>query len=206
MKSSIINNAPSRLIAALATLTLVLPLAAQEVKPAKPKMLTREEHMLLSITGTIQDIDYAKREVTLKGPMGKTETFAVDEKVKRLNEAKVGDAVTIDYYVGMVAELRKPTPEEEKRPISILEAGGKAGTNSAPSAAGMRSLKAVCTIEGLDRPTQTVTVKGPAGRYWTARVADPSRLEQARIGETVVITLTEAAAVSLKKAEKKHAE
>jgi hypothetical protein len=37
-------------------------------------------------------------------------------------------------------------------------------------------------------------------------VADPSRLEQARIGETVVITLTEAAAVSLKKAEKKHAE
>jgi len=206
MKSSIINNAPSRLIAALATLTLVLPLAAQEVKPAKPKMLTREEHMLLSITGTIQDIDYAKREVTLKGPMGKTETFAVDEKVKRLNEAKVGDAVTIDYYVGMVAELRKPTPEEEKRPISILEAGGKAGTNSAPAAAGMRSLKAVCTIEGLDRPTQTVTVKGPAGRYWTARVADPSRLEQARIGETVVITLTEAAAVSLKKADKKRAE
>ena len=205
MKSSITTKAP-RLLAALASLTLALPLVAQEVKPAKQKMLTREEHMLLSVTGTIQDIDYAKREVTLKGPMGKTETFSVDEKVKRLNEAKVGDAVTIDYYIGFAAELRKPTAEEEKSPLTILEAGGKAGTHSAPAAAGMRSLKAVCTIEGLDRPTQTVTVKGPAGRYWTAKVADPSRLEQARIGETVVITLTEAAAVSLKKAEKKHGE
>ena len=206
MKSFLINKAPNQLLSVLAALTLALPLAAQEVKPAKPKMLGREEHMLLSVTGTIQDIDYAKREVTLKGPMGRTETFSVDEKVKRLNEAKVGDAVTIDYYVGMVAELRKPTAEEEKSPLTVIEAGGKAGTNSAPAAGGLRSLKAVCTIEGLDRPTQTVTVKGPAGHYWTAKVADPSRLEQARIGETVVITLTEAAAVSLKKAEKKRTE
>ena len=56
------------------------------------------------------------------------------------------------------------------------------------------------TIEGLDRPTQTVTVKGPRGKYFVARVADPSRLEQVHIGETIVLTFTEAAAISLKPA------
>jgi hypothetical protein len=67
----------------------------------------------------------------------------------------------------------------------------------------LRRFKVVTTIEGLDRPTQTVTVKGPRGNYLTARVADPSRLTQVRIGENIVITYTEALAISLEKAQKK---
>ena len=67
-------------------------------------------------------------------------------------------------------------------------------------ASDVRRIRAVVTIEGLDRPAQTVTVKGPRGKYFVARVADPSRLEQVRIGETIVMTFTEATAVSLKPA------
>jgi hypothetical protein len=37
-------------------------------------------------------------------------------------------------------------------------------------------------------------------------VADPSRLTQARIGETIVITYTEALAISLEKLSKKRAD
>ena len=62
------------------------------------------------------------------------------------------------------------------------------------------------TIEGLDRPTQTITVKGPRGNYLTARVADPSNLTQMRIGENIVVTYTEALAISLEKSEKKNVE
>ena len=62
------------------------------------------------------------------------------------------------------------------------------------------------TIEGLDRPTQTVTVKGPRGNYLTARVANPANLTKMRIGENIVVTLTEAVAISLEKAEKKSSE
>jgi hypothetical protein len=57
----------------------------------------------------------------------------------------------------------------------------------------------------LDRPTQTVTVKGPLGNYVTARVLDSSRLTEVRIGQTIVVTYTEALAVSLEKASKKNA-
>jgi hypothetical protein len=160
----------------------------------------------VSLTASVEAIDYTNREVTLKGPLGNEVTFTVDKRVKRLDEVKVGDQVRADYYVSVAAELRKPTPDEEKNPLVVLDAAGKAPPGASPAAGGLRRFKVVTTIEGLDRPTQTVTVKGPRGKYLTARVADPSRLTQARIGEHIVITYTEALAISLDKAEKKTSE
>jgi hypothetical protein len=184
-------------IGALTVLALSLPAMGAE----NHGTLGRQDQILLTATGTITDIDYTNREVTIKGPQGRVETLVVGQEVKRLDEAKVGDKVTLDYYLGFDAELRKPTSDEKKHPLQVLEAAGKAAKDESPAAGGLRRIKAVVTIEGLDRPTQTVTVKGPLGRYFVARVADPSRLEKAHIGDTVVITFTEAAAVSLNKAE-----
>jgi hypothetical protein len=119
---------------------------------------------------------------------------------------KVGDLVRADYYVSIAADIRKPTAEERKHPLVVLDAAGKAPLTAAPAARGLRRFKAVTTIEGLDRPTQTVTLKGPRGNYLTARVADPSRLTKVHIGDTVIVTYTEALAISLEKAEKKSSD
>jgi hypothetical protein len=175
--------------------------AADAAQPAAQRAAapSREEELLLSITGTIVDIDHAKRDVTLKGPFGNVETFSVGPQVKRLNEAQVGDNVRLDYYVGVVAELRKPTPEEASSPLMMLEDTGRAPSSTAPAGAEVRRLKAVCTIEAMNRPARTITVKGPRGRHYTARVADPANLTQMRIGDTIVVSLTEAAVVSLEK-------
>jgi hypothetical protein len=160
--------------------------------------------VLVTITASVQAINPETREVTLKGPLGNEVTFTVDQQVKRLNEVKVGDLVEADYYVSFAAELRKPTAEEVKEPIVLLGAVGKAPPGTSPAAGGLRQFKVVTTIEGLDRPTRTITVKGPRGNYFTARVAEPSRLTQMRIGENIVLTYTEALAISLEKVEKKR--
>jgi hypothetical protein len=159
---------------------------------------TRKDSVLVSVKATVTAIDQKTREVTLKGPLGNSVTFTAGPEIKRLGEVQVGDSVSADYYVSVVAELRKPTAEEMQKPLTILESTGRA-IEGAPSGSNVRRIEAVTTIEGLDRPTQTITVKGPRGRYLTARVADPSRLEQLRIGQTIVITYTEAIAVSLEK-------
>ena len=106
----------------------------------------------------------------------------------------------MDYYVGFNAEVRKPTAEEQQNPLVVMEAAGRAGPDEAPAAHVMRQIRAVVTIEGLDRAAQTVTVKGPRGKYFVARVADPSRLERVHIGETILMNFTEATAISLKPA------
>ncbi len=174
---------------------------AQETPAAKPTVLSRNETVILNYTGTITDVDYPNREVTLKDPKGRIETFEVVNSVQRFNEAKVGDKVSVDYYLGFNAQIRKPSAEEEQNPLVVLEATGRAGPNETPTGTDQRQIRAVVTIEGLDRAKQTVTVKGPRGKYFVARVADPSRLDQVRIGDTIVLTFTEAAAISLKPAE-----
>jgi Cu/Ag efflux protein CusF len=175
-------------------------------QPAAAAPLSREAAVLVTVTATVEAIDQKTREVTLKGQLGNTVTFTVDPAVKRLNEVKVGDVVRSDYYISFAAELRKPTSEEEKHPLVVLDAAGKAPPGASPAAGSLRRFKVVTTIEGLDRPTQTVTVKGPRGNYLTARVADPSNLTKMRIGETIVVVYTEALAISVEKAEPKHAD
>jgi len=175
-----------------------------ESQPNAP--MFREDALLVSITASVQSIDRTNREVTLKGPLGNEVTFTVDKQVKRFEEISVGDLVEADYYVSLAAEVRKPTAEEKKNPFVLLDVGGKAPPGTAPAAGGLRRFRVVTTIEGLDRPTRTVTVKGPRGNYLTARVIDPDRLTKVRIGDNVVVTYTEALAISLAKAQKKAPE
>jgi len=177
--------------------------SADKQSPAGGTRLSREDSVLVTVTASIENVDLPNREVTLKGPLNNMVTFTVDQRVKRLNEFKVGDLVRADYYVSFAAELRKPTAEEEKTPFVLLDTAGKAPPQSAPAVGGLRRFKVVTTVEGLDRPTKTITLKGPRNNYVTARVDDPSRLTQIRIGDNIVVTYTEALAISLEKAEKK---
>lgn len=187
---------------AVSTLSVVYVGHAAEEASAASAPLKVEE--LTTVTARVESVELAKREITLKGPLGNTSTYIVDPAVKRLGEVKVGDRIQLDYYISMAAEIRKPTPEEEKQPLTIVDAGGKAEGDAAPAVGGLRTIKVVATVEGLDRPTQTVTLKGPQGNYRTVRVADPAVLTGLTLGQKVVVTCTEAVAVSLEKAEKRE--
>ena len=203
------NNKTSNMKSLIAYTTLGALLLAgncgllSAAEPSAGKPLSVSETVLVSVTASVEAIDYTNREVVLKGPLGNEVTFTVDQRVKRLGEVKVGDLVQADYYVSAAAELRKPTAEETANPLVVLGATAKAPPGTSPAAGGLRQFKAVTTVEGLDRPSQTITVKGPRGNYLTARVAEPSRLTQMRIGDTIVVTYTEALAVSVEKAQKK---
>jgi hypothetical protein len=191
---------PSRLDKVRIGETIVMTFTQAIAVSLKPDVMTRNDFVLLTYTGTITDIDYPNREMTLKGSDGHFQTFFVGKEVQRFNEAKVGDKVSMDYYLGVSAEVRKPTAEEEQNPLVVLDTAGRAGPEAAPAGYEMRRIRAVVTIESLDRKAQTLTVKGPRGRYFTTRVADPSRFERVRIGDTILMTFIEASVVSLKPA------
>lgn len=159
---------------------------------------TKKETVYSTVTATVEDIDQATREVTLKTSLGNTVTFTAGPKIKRLNEVKVGDTVTATYYMSFAAELREPTAEEKKKPLTILTTTARAKDGD-PTGGTSQQIKAVTIIEGIDRSTSTITVKGPRGRYVTARVEQPSVLEKMKLGDTIVITYTEAIGLSLEK-------
>ena len=158
---------------------------------------------LLTVTATVESIDVANREVTLKGPEGNLVTLNVGEKVQRLNEVKKGDQVIVEYYIGIAGELRPPTDEEKAQPYVVLEDEARTPKGDAPAGAVARTVRVVATVVGLDLPSQTATLKGPKGRYLTVHVDDPAKIKSAKIGDTVVVVATEGLAVTLVKAQAK---
>jgi len=161
--------------------------------------LKRHDAEHVSLSGVVEAIDQASRSVTVRGAKGKRVDFIVSEDVKRLNEIKVGDTVRAEYIASMVAELREPTAEEKAKPVSLVVADNRAPSGSTPAGAIGAQVRAVTTVEVLDRLNQTVTVKGPAGGTKTVDVKDPARLMQLRLGDTIVLTYTEAVALAVEK-------
>jgi len=195
------KNSSSLFLGAVLGATLALSAPAQETKSDAPKALSTERAILATVTAKVEAIDQAKREVTLKGPLGNVVTFVVDERVKRLNEFKVGDDVTADYYVSLAGELRAPTKEERKKPITFVAGAARAPKDASPAGGALRAIKVVATVEGLDLPTRSVTLKGPMGNFITVRAASVDNMKKLRLGDTIVVTYTEALAISLQKTQ-----
>jgi hypothetical protein len=184
--------------AALVLLTSLQLLGAEDSLHGE---MTAEDHMLLTVTAKVDAIDREKRELTLRSPSGEVSTVTVDEAVKRLDDINKGDEVNVKYYLSMLAELREPTAEEKKNPILISAGQTKAPKTAPPAVKSLRLIRAVATVEGLQRPTRLVTLKGPRGKYLTVKADDVKRMEKLHVGDTIVITFTEALAVAVEKAK-----
>ena len=195
------NHFTRNLHTVILAIALAVSAAAFGTRLSAAEPLSAEESILVSATATVQAIDHAKREVTLKGPLGNVITFTVDKRVKRLGEVKVGDEIAADYYVSLAGELRAPTEEEKQNPVVILEAAARAPKGTEPAGGALHQIKVVTTVQGLDLPTQSVTLQGqgPMGYTATIRAKSVDNLKKLRLGDTIVVTYTEALAISLEK-------
>ena len=169
------------------------------VGAAQAEAPSREDVTLVTVTEVVEAINHETREVTLRGPTGSLKQMKVGDNVKRLDEVKVGDAVTVDFFLSVAYELREPTDAEKQEPYVELDQAVKANAEQLPGGAVLKQVRALCTIEGLDRVTETVTLKGPRGNYGLVAIKDPANLPKLRIGQSVVVTYTEALAISLEK-------
>ena len=161
----------------------------------------REITGIATFTATVQSVDLEKRELTLGDQDSAGITFAVDKQVKRLDEIRPGDKIRLDYYISLVSEIREPTEDEKNAPLTVLENMAKAPADTSPAGGGLRQMRALVTIKDIDLESNLVTIKGPMGRYLTLKPLYPERLKLVKVGDTVIVTYTEALAVSVEKVE-----
>ncbi len=188
------NNYVTMLI--LALFLSVFQGNAQVNQGEKP---SKEKWNLVAAQGRVMEIDKTEREVTVMGPKGNLVTITVGDEVKRFDEITVDDVISFEYYTYVLAEFRQPTPEELETPLVLIAEGGKAPEGMDPAAALGAVVKAVVTVEVINRPEMIVTVKGPRGNYVSIEVEDVSMLEQLNAGEVVILTYAEAMVLSLEK-------
>lgn len=150
---------------------------------------------------TVEAVDQSTRMVTLKGPKGNSVTFKASDEVRNLAQVKAGDEVKFAYYESIAVRVLK---QGEAFPTaSETEAMARAKKGEMPGAVVAKEVTANVTITAIDKKAKTATLKGEDGKSVTVNPLRPEKLDEVKVGDRLVITYTEAVAVSVEKAEKK---
>ena len=182
---------------ALIALTFITTnIFGQEKQDSLP---TKAKWDLVAMQGTVTAIAKETREITLMGPDGDLVTIVASEEVERFDEIAVGDVLTFEYWNFMKAEFREPTAGEIAQPLVVITEAGKAPEGMDPGAKVGAVVRAVVTIEVLNRPYMTATVQGPGGNYMTIQMEDRALIEKLHIGQVFILTYAEAITISLEK-------
>jgi hypothetical protein len=155
----------------------------------------KSQSEMATTTVTIVAIDQTNRIVTVKATDGHTESVYAGPDVKRFNELKVGDRVTVRYHESVVFAVRKPGD-----PAPASQGGDPKVTRNAgpkPGATVSRQMTATVTIQAIDLSVPSVTIKGQDGAISSFKVEDKKNLEGFKVGDQVQITYTQAYAVSV---------
>jgi hypothetical protein len=163
--------------------------------PPAPTPMNISETVELS--AVVSKIDVPKRKLTLRGEAGDEVTIDVDPAVRNLPQVKVGDKVVARYYEGLVADLRKPT-DPASAAVEVADAVAQPGQR--PGASVGTRLTIPVTITAVDTTTNVVSFYGESREVRSLAVVRPEAkafIKQLKPGDQVVVTYTEALAVSV---------
>lgn len=152
----------------------------------------------ITATATIEAIDRSSRQITLKNEKGELATIVAGPEVKRFDELKVGDTVSATYYESVAVNVRRPGDPGPTPGGAAVTPG--AGPRPGATAAVQQSV--TVTVQSIDKPNQSVTVKRADGSIVSFRVQNPKYLDMAKAGDTVDITYTQAVLVEVAPARK----
>lgn len=179
----------------LTVLTATLPLSALAAHHEEPQGNVRA--MAVQVEAVVTHVDMETGQVSLQGPAGNTITMTVTEKVVKLKDINVGDVLVATYLQALEGEVRKPTAEELANPWVVLEEGMMSEMGQKPEIGEARIIRAVCTIEGLNRVLGTATIMDSRGKLHLITDVEPEKMEGVTLGQTVVMVYAEAMALSL---------
>ena len=138
----------------------------------------------VSVSGTVETIDHNRRVVNIKTPDGTFQTIDVPASAKRFDELKVGDKVSITYNNTVSARLKPPG----EAPVNTATGTSTGGQGERPGGTAEVERTMTATISDIDKGAQSITFTGPNGWKYSRRVADPTVLDQIKVGDQVDIT------------------
>jgi hypothetical protein len=172
-------------------LSLGIALALVACASSSEPGFSREDSRVVSASARVAAIDYESRLVTLEDAEGVRAVFHADEAVKNLPQVKVGDVVITEAAQSLLVEVRSATPEEKASPNSVVGLAATADPGQKPAGLFTRQARALYTIESIDKPKGGGTLRDSAGKSYFVTARDPAVLDKVKVGDTVVVTLTE---------------
>ena len=172
-------------------------MAQQKPDPAaggKPGVVIAD---LIEVTAKVDAVDQGKRLVTLTGPKGNTIVVKAGPEVRNLDQVKAGDQLVVRHYDSVALFVRKSAESPAAGEVTAVAVAAK---GAKPAGVMVDTTEITAKVEAIDHSKRTVTLKGPEGRTRTFKV-DPSvkRFSEVKKGDEVVLRVTEALAISVRK-------
>jgi Cu/Ag efflux protein CusF len=143
----------------------------------------------------IEKVDRSGKTVTIKDPEGKRIKIEIPPDVSSLKDVKAGMPLRLRYLQSEAVALGQPgmPPMAQQASMRLVPKNG-----SGEVMAHVREMTG--TIQDLDLQNRKLTLKHPNGKTHTLPVADNVEgLENAKIGDTVLLRYTEAVALEAAK-------
>jgi len=192
----------------IALLMAALPAVAQKPdmkggavvasEPGKAAVVAAAE-----LSAQVVSVDKKTRTISLKGPKGNVMDIVASDEVKNFNQIKVGDMVVVRYMQSVALELQPVKTGAQG--ISVSEGAGKAEPGKRPAVGAVREIQAIAKVTAIDQNAKTISLTGPRGNTVTLDVQNPEQFKVVKMGDEVLVTYTEAVAVSVEPAAKKAA-
>ena len=182
------------LLAALLLFSAPCWSAESAVAMDRPSMSTTQT---VIVTAQVEAINHETREVTLLGPEGKSVSFVASEDARNLKQVEVGDIVVAEYVQTMSIEVFANDGYEPS--AGNLVVAGRSEEGEMPALTAIDATVVTATLEEINLENNTFKLKGPTGVIQEYEAMDPNNLTKVLIGDLVVITYTEAVAISVEK-------
>jgi translation initiation factor IF-1 len=180
-----------------AVLFAAVALAACEATPPKPMAPIEDT---VEVSATVEKVDVLNRLLSVKRPDGDVVTVKVGPEVQNLVQVREGDRVVIRYHEAIGASIA----EAGGQPISVDVKTDQAKLGEKPRAAATTTTNVPVRIQSVDTKTNEVSFYGQDGLVRAITVETPQAKEfikQLKPGDNVVVSFTEAVAISVEPAK-----
>lgn len=151
----------------------------------------------VTISAIVEAIDHDTRIVTVRKPDGDTLTFTASDDARNLDQVDVGDVLVAKYIESVSIEVLANDGMEAEMAEATAVARTKEG--EMPGLAAMDAKVVTATVEEINVDNNTFKLKGPDGVVNEYVARNPENLKRAEVGDLVVITITEAVAITVEK-------
>lgn len=149
-----------------------------------------------TITATVTGIDAAKRELTFVSPKGKKFSSIAGAEVLNFDQIKIGDQLNATLTDEVT--IRMAESGEKLSDYATFEAE-MAKKSSKPGLTTVETSQAVATITDISTKRRKVKLTFSDGKSKRAKVRSDIDLTKVKVGDRVVIRVTETIAIGLDK-------
>ena len=181
------------LFALLASLGLAFGAAADDHgAEEKPSFHASQS---VRVSAVVEEINHETREVTLRRADDTLIEIVASEEARNLDQVHPGDIVNAEYIESIDVQVFENDGMEPDAAVAAAIARTEAG--EMPGVAAMETAVIAATVEDINLEDNTFKLKMPDGSVNQYTAMNPDNLRRADVGDLVVITMTEAMAITV---------